>query len=179
MTSDKLTMEQIAKLLELPTPDEFSDGLMEYCETYSYVYREAIEEGASEEDAEERVQKAQQEEQDEAYGRYRRAVEQVAEKLFREHGLEFTPVKVKGKVPQFPWEYRVYPIRTWQDAANNLRETINGVGMFYFGSLKEFLSSGPYTPRETTLQHLHWIKWHPKVYGDYDASYHYNRAMRY
>lgn len=51
------------------------------------------------------------------------------------------------------------PVRgkRWEDAADKIRETINGVGYFTFYSLREFLESGPYTARQAALSHLHCV----------------------
>jgi hypothetical protein len=70
------------------------------------------------------------------------------------------------------------PAETWRDAAQAIMETINGVGPFRFRSLGEFLKSGPYSPCEAVMEHLHWIKRYPDVYGSHSARSIVDRAMR-
>jgi hypothetical protein len=57
-------------------------------------------------------------------------------------------------------------------------EIVNGVGYFHFDNLKDFLDSGPYTPREAVLSHLHWLKDRAEVYGDVRPNLQYDRAVR-
>jgi hypothetical protein len=166
----KLTIEDLAKLLGL-TEWEMLDELNIDC------FGEGLD--WSEEHEEESL-KIEAERRDEMYRSWHDAVEAVAERLFGEHGLELVPVKFKRKVPPNtrPWEYRVVPKTTWEDAAEQIRQTVNGAGPFYFSSLKEFLDSGPYTYRQAALTHIGWIKDYPAVYGDRSAQMQYDSLMR-
>jgi len=172
--SDVLDLDQIASLLRVTTVDDFTSDL-DASETYSIVYREAIRDGASEEEAEAKAQEAEQAELDEYVFKYMDAVVGAADKLFAEHGLVLDPVGEH----RHPWEYRVEPEKDWEDAADRIRETINGVGYFHFNSLDEFLESGPWTAQEAVLEHLGWIKDWPAVYGEPSAQRIVERSMRY
>jgi hypothetical protein len=113
---------------------------------------------------------------DEVYGQWYDAVERAASKLLEEHDLELQPVNSKDT--SRPYQLKIVPGTSWDSSANKLRETINGVGMFRFDNLKEFLSSGPYTARQAVLSHLSWIKSHPEVYGGQSARSLYDQGWR-
>lgn len=155
----------IAKLLGIPEFDTETSG-----DTYSYAFRQAEEEGATQEEAEQFAQKAEEEEEAEAYRSYTNAVMSVANDLFGKHGLDLVLAK-NGS-------YAVAPTESWEKAANDIRETINGVGYFHFNTLKEFLDSGPWTARQAVLEHLHWIKDYPRVYGEGTATSMFDRRLR-
>ncbi len=117
---------------------------------------------------------------------YRDAVLSTAEELFDRHGLQLVPIlrrtrskKVMSKNPD-PWQFRVMPSpgRTWGSAALQIMRTINGVGMFGFSNLREFLDSGPYTRREAVLKHLGWIPSWYEVYEGSKASSRVDKRMR-
>jgi hypothetical protein len=178
MSSDITNIDTLAKLFKLPDAEKIMDLDMG-SETYSYVHNEALKEGASEEQAEERAQKAEEEEQDERYKKWYDAIEAISDDLFGKHGLTLVPRKYKKKGVKRPFDFKIVPKTSWADAANKIRETINGVGVFGFDSLKDFLDSGPYTAREAVLGHIGWINDYPEVYGDYSPSHQYDRHMRY
>jgi hypothetical protein len=106
----------------------------------------------------------------------------VAESVFGEHKLELVEVKKskgRGKSRREWVEgWRVVPRTTWEDAAREIIQTINGVGYFHFGSLKEACASGPYTTRQFVLAHTHWIPSWFEVYGEGKAANHVDRACR-
>jgi hypothetical protein len=133
--------------------------------------------GVEDEDAR---MKAEQEAQEEVYRQWYDAVEATAEKLLGEHGLELLAMKHTRKVHQNyrPHVLKIIPSTSWSDAADKLRETINGVGDFHFGSLSEFLDSGPYTARQAVLSHLGYIKRYPAVYGGLGANQMYEMHWR-
>lgn len=183
--SAKVSIDRLAQLLKLPTSDDmnFEDYTGDvYSDAYNYKHKEAFDEGMSDDDAEAVAIKYAEEveaaEVNDAYRKYRHAVEHAAEKLFDQHALELVPVKPKQKDAE-PWEFTVEPVKSWEDAAAKLIDTINGVGYFEFASVKDFLESGPYTARQAVLQHLHWIKDRPAVYGDSSARSIFDRDMRY
>ena len=153
----KINIDELAEMLGI-TPWEKMDDLNE-----DYY----IEAGGGTEEGE-------QEARDEVFRKYHDALNNVADNLFEQHGLTLVPV---GK-ERTPYEFRIVPKKSWADAAEQIRETINGVGMFHFNSLKEFLDSGPYTARQAVLQHLHYIKRHPDVYGERSARDQFERAYR-
>ncbi len=160
--SDRVNIDQLAKLFRWPEFDDLQEQNWKYiADAGAAAEREAVEdEDVTEHEAEKIREKAEQAAGDELYGNWYDAVERVALDLFEAHGLDLTPV---GKRTQRA--FRVTPQFSWADAADSLRETINGVGEFHFGSLREFLDSGPWTARQAVLAHLSWIRWYPEVYG--------------
>lgn len=106
----------------------------------------------------------------EGYRNYKNALENVADHVFGEHGLVLTERKSGG--------YKIEPIESWRDAAAKIVHTINGVGMFHFSSVKEFLDSGPYTAREAVLSHLGYLKRRSEVYGEPSPQRMFESAMR-
>lgn len=178
-TKDVLNINEIAKLLGLRPPDEVEWD--DNGENYSAGYNEAIDEGLDEGEAEERGFKWQDAAQDEVYREYADAVVNVAEQLFSKHLLSLQPRLPRDtRRGTFAFEYRVIPIEGWDAAANEIRTTISGVGMFDVGrDLREFLSYGPWTTaRQAVLAHLHVIKDWPEVYGSGSPSTMLDRALR-
>jgi hypothetical protein len=174
-TSDRVDLNDLASSFKTQTIDDFGERVHSSLDVYGYAYKQALKEGLSEADADEAAQKVEQDEADEAVFKYMDAVQAVAEKLYGEHGLMLDPVDRNSR---HPFVFRVRPEVSWNDAANKIRQTINGVGMFHFHDLREFLSSGPYTAREAVLQHLHWIADHPRVYGNGTARSMIDRRLR-
>jgi hypothetical protein len=162
-TSDKTTIAALAEELGLPAWDRIDDMNQEH-------YWEMAK-GLEGEEAVEAERAAQ----DEVYAQWYDA--DAASKLFEEHGLELKPVG-KYKASKRPYELKIVPKTSWNDAANKLRETINGVGSFHFNNLREYLDSGPYTARQAVLSHLHWIKRYPDVYGSQSAQRMYEQHWR-
>jgi hypothetical protein len=111
-------------------------------------------------------------ERDEAWQRYHAALESTFEYLCEQHELALSPHMDRS------YEYEVNPKTTWEAAADAVRHTINGVGYFHFNTLEEFMDSGPYTAREATLSHLHWLKRWPDVYGEESVSRMMERKTR-
>lgn len=109
-------------------------------------------------------------ERDEVWSKYEGALESVFEDLLDKHQLEMR------KLAEYGWV--LLPKTTWDAAANAIRQTINGVGSFYFSSLKEFLDSGPYTARAAVLTHLHWLKRWWEVYEGSKCSSVFERELR-
>lgn len=166
-----LSLERLCKLFGLPDPadNESSGG------TYAYCYREAVNDGKTESEAEEIAQAAEQDEQDEQDKKQLEAILRVSVDAFDTHDLTLATVD-SGK---HRGDYRVTPRKTWRDAAERVRDTINGVGHFHFSSLRELRDSGPYTDREVVLLHLGYIPDRAEVYGTARARHSYDRAMRY
>jgi len=158
--SDKIDIDQLAKLLDLPPWENVDERNQHY---YWELAR-----GSEDEDAAERAA------QDEVYGQWYDAVERAASKLLEEHDLELQPANSKDT--SRPYQLKIVPSSSWNSSANKLRETINGVGTFHFNDLKEFLSSGPYTARQAVLSHLSWINRHPDVYGGQSARRLYDQG---
>jgi hypothetical protein len=64
------------------------------------------------------------------------------------------------------------------DAADKIRETINGVGDVHFNSLGEFLKAEASTAKQAVLSHLGYVKRYPAVYGGLGANQMYEQAWR-
>jgi len=125
-----------------------------------YAYSEAIRRGATEKAAEAAAESAREEAegeaQDEIFKLWKKNFETI-QGWYEFHGLDLEYENID--------EAFVTPEISWEDAAERIRESINGYGEFEFNDLQEFLSSGPYTPREAVESHLHWIARAPAVYG--------------
>lgn len=162
-TSDKITIDQLAKMFSLPDWDKIDEMNQQH-------YWEASRGAEDQEEAE-------QAEQTEVYNQWYDAVEAAASQLFEKHGLELKPTGKQGTSTR-RYDFKVVPQKSWSDAADKIRETINGVGLFHSDDLSEFLRSGPYTAREAVLTHLGHVKSYPAVYGSSSAHQLYDRAWR-
>ena len=165
-TSDKINIDQLAKLFDLPDWERVD-------EMNQHNYWEMSRGAGDEEEQQEAEQKAQEE----IYRQWYDAVESAANKLFEEHGLELDPTGKQGTKDR-RYDFKIVPGKSWDDAADKLRETINGVGTLHFDTLRDFLDSGPYTARQAVLSHLGYIKRYPAVYGGQGANQMYAQAWR-
>jgi hypothetical protein len=173
-TTDKTDIAALASMFGLPDWDRIDEMNQQH---YWEMARGA--------EGEEAQQEAEREAQDEVYAKWYDAVEHAASKLFEEHGLELQPAGkwhpstyAKTKAERRPFQLKIVPSTSWKDAAEKIRETINGVGDFHFGDLGEFLRSGPYTARQAVLSHLGYIKRYPAVYGGQGAHQMYEQHWR-
>ena len=167
-----IDLDQIAKLFGIDTWDDVDERNSDYYwENSRWAYDEAIKEGLTEEEAQEKQYEAEGADRDEFYSSYKSALLSAAESEFEEMGLIFTALTKNSR------EFQIDPAKTWRVAAENIRETVNGMGHFHFNDLREFLSSGPYTPREAVMQHLGYVARRAEVYGDYGAKYKFERAF--
>lgn len=168
-SDDKLTIDQLAEMFGLPAWDKIDEMNQQH---YWEMARGA--------EGEEAQLEAEREAQDEVYRQWYDAVEHVAEKLFGEHGLELLAMKHTRKIqPNYrPHQLKVIPSKSWSDAADKIRETINGVGTFHFDDLREFLDSGPYTARQAVLAHLRSMRSYPAVYDGPGAHQMYEQHWR-
>lgn len=168
---DVIDVDRLVRMLDLPAWDDVNETNVDYIGGARVaVYDEAIKEGLSEEEAEDRSLKAEQEAGDEVYRNWHGAVTSAADELFGHHHLELVPVR---KAERTPFEYTVEPVagKTWADAARELATTINGVGMVSV-SAEEYARS----PRRFVLEHLGSIAYYPDVYGTASASRIYERS---
>jgi hypothetical protein len=157
-------IHELAKLLDLP---EFDDEHVP--DAAGAVYDAAIASGATEKEAEQALEDAFIEAERECFSAWKDAVLHVAETLCIEHLLELHELK-DGR-------YRFKPKHTWRLVATQLRMTVNGVGMFYFGSTKEFIECSSGTDREAVLSHLHHLhRWYD-VYQGSTSKAAFNRRM--
>lgn len=169
-----ISLDELCKLFKVETMEDFQDrigGTIDSC--YGAVYDDAIKEGCSEEEAEDRAREAESDELDTALKDYKNAVISVANKLFGEHNL--TLDEMKSGVCR----YAITPKISWDESASHIIGTINGIGMFYFRNVREFKNSGPYTGRQSVLSHLHYIASWGEVYGGGKASAMIENKLRY
>jgi hypothetical protein len=119
---------------------------------------ERDDEEIDETELEAQIEKAEQAEITEAYDSWLSDVETPAENLFRQVGLELTVTHPDTSI------YEYGPIKSWDAAAELMRELVNGASMFQFNSLEDFLDSGPYTAEEAVINHIGWLRDYYKVY---------------
>lgn len=181
----KINIDQIAESLGLPSWESINENNCDFLFDAGVAARGSFLEDnpdASEMDQEQAAADGEYAAEAELFRSWHDAVMAVAESLYGEHGLELHPVKFTRKVPEGtrPYEYRVVPKVSWLDAADHIRNTIEGDGFlgYYINGLRGFLSSGPYTARSAVLAHLHWIKKYPEVYGSKAAQRLYENAWR-
>lgn len=176
-TSDKINIDQLAKMLGLPDWDKVDEMNQQH-------YWEMTRGGEYED--EDAQMKAEEEARDEVYGQWYDAVEHAASRLFEEHGLELQPAgkwhpatRHKTRAEARPHELKIVPSVSWDDAAEKIRRTIDGVGAVHVGgSLREFLDIEGSTPRQAVLSHLGAIKHYPEVYNSASAGQLYERHWR-
>jgi hypothetical protein len=157
MLKNKFNLSELSKLFGLPNPDDVD---VDCSDTFVYARKEALENGATEDEANEAGITAEEQEMDEYFNKMFNSIEETAETFFGYHGL--TLVKNSGKNTG---TFTLKPVKSWEHAANEIRNTVNGIGYFYFASLKEFLDSGPWTARQAVLGHLGSIKRYGDVCG--------------
>ncbi len=173
------TIEEVAAEFGLPSWEKISELNTEYFwENSRYAYETAIEKGLSEEEAEEARSIAAGDEEHEYFCQWYDAVERAANTLYEHHNLTLVGVGKETR-PYHLILTRLDKKLTWKQTAAQVIETINGYGMFEFKNPQELKQSGPYKSyKEATLEHAGWCKDYAAVYGDYDAKYIYERAMR-
>jgi hypothetical protein len=177
LESNRISLDRLATLCKVDTPQDFQDKL-DSGYTYGYVYKQALENGKTESEAEQLAVDAESEEMGEACTKYHAALVDVSEHVFAEHGLVMTPIVPKKHPDCLPFEFRVMPKTTWKDALTKVRETVNGYGPFHFYTNKEMAESIPETDRGTVLCHLSWCFRAWEVYGDNSPKSRIERAMR-
>lgn len=163
---DTFTLDEVASfLLGVETWEKIEDRNPDaWGDYWLHANREALAEGLSDEEAEEKAIAAESEARDESYRNWKNALERAAEEIIGQHEMELRQLKTK------PWLYKLAPKTTWEDAARCIVDTINGVGYFYFASVKELRDSLPATTRGAVLDHLNWMKRRPEVYGTASAD---------
>lgn len=174
---DKLNIDELAALLKLPTWEKLDDYNFDYYWEAGAKWVER-KEGESEADFEQRQMDAEAEVRDDLFNRWYDAVHGAAEEIFDQHDLALEPIQHPRHHSDRPYEYRIVSRASWEDAAEKIRGTIDGVGEFTFYTLRAFLESGPYTARQAVLSHLHWMKRRPEVYGTSSAKSLYEHNFR-
>jgi hypothetical protein len=167
----KFDLDGLCGMLEIK-PYDTENSIDYFMEDYHWAYTEAIKEGKTEDEATEAALKAESRAMDEHFKKFKGAVEATAAHFCDLHKLELTAHK-NG------YQWVITPKDSWEVAACAIKETINGYGMFYFRTTKEFMDSGPYTARQAVLSHLHWMKSYAAVYGDTSAGSMMERELRY
>ena len=168
-TSDTFTFDELCRAVGLKASYEGMDELVEFNIHYTfeqgdYAYMQAIEDGEDEDKAEGAREEAHMEVDDEIRTAYINAAIETIENALGEHfALDLTEVKGRNNEGM---RWKITPLRTWRESLGYIVETINGVGLFRFDSIREFLNSGPYTEREGVLTHLHYLADYSSVYGD-------------
>lgn len=167
-SSDKINIDQLAELLGLPSWERIDE-----------LNQQTYWEMAGQHADEEAQMDAERAAQDEVYHQWYDAVEQTADTLFGEHGLELQPTGKQGTSTR-RYDFKIVPANSWEDAAKKIRETLGGIGDVYVGdSVKEFLRVGSYkSPRQAVLSHLGAIKRYPHVYGGPGAHQMYEQHWR-
>ena len=169
--SNVLSLDDLAELLGITTFEALREFNEDYlAESWVEGYQYALQEGESEEDAEEQGVVAKQKAEAELYHSWEQALTYVASKLFAKHGLELEDEE--------GWERKVVPIESWKDAARQIMNTINGATTYEFSTVADFLKSGPYTPKEAVLRHLHWIRQYPDIHGGGSAARLFEQRFR-
>lgn len=158
--SDIFDLDGLARAfgLKADLADFMENNIDNIAQRGHYAYENAIERGKTERQAENAMEKAEEEAHDEIGKAYIAAVFDTIEKEAEKFDLTV--------IQQKPNEYKVVPTTDWRTSLREIIRTINGVGMFQFDSIKEFLESGPYTLREGVLTHLHYLADYGRVYGE-------------
>lgn len=176
--TDRMGVDGIALMFGLPQWSDFEErNQNNIWDQGNHAYRSALEDGKREATAEKAREKAEREAQDDYFSAWHDGVMGFADKAFESHGLELVPVPGRRKSAR-PYYYKVEPQKSWRDAAEQIIETINGVGMFYFGSVADLRRSGPYkSDREAVLEHIHHIPSAAEVYGSPSAERTFDRIV--
>lgn len=172
--SDKINLDQIAKMFKLPTQEDIDESNLDYAsEARSAAEDYAAKEGRSAKAVEKAGLEAEREAMDEVFRNYHGAVMAAADHLFEKHALGLVPVR---KSERYPYEFRIQPLagETWSSAAKFIVQTIDGVGMFEI-SPDDYRGS---KAREFVLSHYGHIRYWPEVYGEASAQRIYDRSWR-
>ena len=173
--SIKKPKKELLKAFGIADPDDLLESNTDYIwEAGNWAYQEALKEGQTEAQAEKERVKAEMATSDAIYHAWENAFEDTIEWFYNKVDLNIEKYKDK-KLYGF---YKVTPNKSWKTSANLIREIINGVGYFYFGNLKEFLDSGPYSPRIAVQHHLNWIPDWSDVYEGSKSSHYFDKNLR-
>ncbi len=157
--SDIFDLDGLARAFGLKADlDDFMEANIDnIAQRGHYVYNDAIRGGKTDRQAEKVREEAEGEAHDEIGKAYISAIFDTIEKEAEKFHLTV--------IQQKPNRYKVVPTTDWKTSLREIIDTINGVGMFEFNTIKEFLESGPYTLREGVLTHLHYLADYGHVYG--------------
>ncbi len=156
----KIDVIRMARILGVKTPEEFDEELRTIPrDTYGIVLREAIDEGCSDEEAEEKAMAAEDAELAELVRKYESDLVSIFENEAANLKLEISALKTK------PGVYAITPKDSWAKSAQAVRSIVHGIAGWWFPSFREFLDSGPYTPRQAVDAHLGYLGEQWKLYG--------------
>lgn len=155
---DTLDMLIRVMSLDIPTTQEVEESLLDYpSEVYDYTFKQAKEDGYTDEEAEEKAREAESEERDDEFKKYMQDIIRTINYLLNFHGIELEVIKKRYYITS----------KSWKETANKVASTITGYGMFEYNSGKELKEGLPCrTYCEAAIQHLHWLKYYPEVYGE-------------
>ena len=171
-----LTYDDLAEVFGLPSWGSVDEDTWEYAADAGHAaYETVIKEGGSEWEAERAREDDESNASSEVFVTWKNAVEAVGAHEFGEVGLGLQDRWHETGGKERFW---VVPVESWRYSATQIMEIVNGVGYFHFDNLKDFLDSGPYTPKEAVLSHLHWLKDRAEVYGDVRPGARYDSAVR-
>ena len=159
--------------LDLPTLEEVDEMNMDY---FGEIRQGAIEsakaDGYSDEEAEKKGDEREAEEMTENSEKYLEAILKTLNYLLNSHHLELN-ASTKG------YYLTTTNQNTWKETAQQVAETITGYGMFEYQNAQALKDGLPCkTFCEAALQHLHWFKHYPAVYGNTNYKEIYNREWR-
>lgn len=156
----KIDIDRMAKILRVPTLAAYEETLTDYdAGTFSYVYKAAIEEGLSDDQARDKAMDAEWQEQSVACTEYRDKLVAIWEQEIEKVGLVCSELSTQRN------QFSIMPKTSWKDAANEMRTIVQGIGGWYTNTLKEFLATGPYTPRSMVDNHLGYVGQQWELYG--------------
>lgn len=145
--------------LDLPASEEMDERLMDFTSgTYGSALKNAVDEGFTDAQAEEKAMAAEDEERHEEFEKYLQSILRTLNYLLNFHDLELVSLNSK---------YYLITQKPWKETANKVAATITGYGTFEYNSGKELKEGLPCkTYCEAAIQHLHWLKHYPEVYGE-------------
>jgi hypothetical protein len=176
----KITLERLAGMLGLPHLDQVLERNADYiAEGGRQAEQAAIDEdqGASA-DASTAFEDGEHAAEAELVDQWSDGVLAAAEPIFFAHELDLEPVKPRNKRDRV-WEYKIVPRTSWEAAARKIITTINGVGMFHFDSVRDFIEGGSCSgPKDAVLSHLGHLRSYPDVYGTQSPSRLFEQGFR-
>ena len=159
--------EFMKKHFKLPPLDEIHEANFDFYSEQSYG---AVEEEKQERERNEEPPMTEAEEQEFRW----KIEEEVSNRVFKlyvnaaEEALNHVLGQHHLNAEYFEGNWLVKPEsgKTWKDAAEQIMETMNGVGMFYAPSLKEFYEQTSVKSfKELVMTHIHWAAYYPELYG--------------
>lgn len=165
---NKFDLNQIAKIISVKQSiEEFDDWFIEnnYCECSEELQGQG------------KCECGFEDERDRYVGRYKNAIETVADNLLREHGLTLVPANKKHG----DWEKKIVPLVSWKESCIKVLATIEGVGYFdWNGNVKEFVQTESCRSyKDCVISHIHWIKYWSEVYGGNSVEFQIEKLMKY